>query len=383
MVQSFHRTCLNFHVSKNCPNKLLRPKAYDSKIADSFSPAFSIHSHLPHIHTHYTSATSLPAIEHHKVYTLPAYTHSSRVPKKKSSIPCIRENNVIRVVFQKQMAKILQDAEAWIDNQMEELLERYNCQGSSNTFDMGQVRQAFNEIIPYEDPFFSHVFSVTARRVINLDRENNRPCYPVGQFPPPAGAPIQFTVPHVLPEQEHFNDRIQFQDQNGFQQHQINQNQQQNQYQQQYQQPQYQQHNQHQQYQQQQEAFQNINQVPRAQHFQQHQNFDIRHQDFIQPRQVHLQQRHRVEENLPIFHWKKGHRKKHKKKSRSIVIHQFLIAILIHLKVLKVILTNHSPFKKQIKSQTDNYQKKQRRFKRQSIDTGKKVWKLQKSCLED
>lgn len=271
------------------------------------------------------------------------------------------------------MAKILQDAEAWIDNQMEELLERYNCQGSSNTFDMGQVRQAFNEIIPYEDPFFSHVFSVTARRVINLDRENNRPCYPVGQFPPPAGAPIQFTVPHVLPEQEHFNDRIQFQDQNGFQQHQINQNQQQNQYQQQYQQPQYQQHNQHQQYQQQQEAFQNINQVPRAQHFQQHQNFDIRHQDFIQPRQVHLQQRHRVEENLPIFHWKKGHRKKHKKKSRSIVIHQFLIAILIHLKVLKVILTNHSPFKKQIKSQTDNYQKKQRRFKRQSIDTGKKV----------
>lgn len=112
------------------------------------------------------------------------------------------------------MAEILQDADAWIDNQIEELLERYNSQGGSETYNMGQFRQAFSEIIPFEDPLFLHVFSVTARRAINYDRARNRFCYPVGHFPPPAGVPLQFTVPYVLPEPIVQPDNNQFQNQN-------------------------------------------------------------------------------------------------------------------------------------------------------------------------
>lgn len=91
---------------------------------------------------------------------------------------------------------------------------------------MGQFRQAFSNIIPYDDPFFQHIFSITARRAINLYAENNRPRYPVSQFPPPPGIPIQYTIPHVIPEQGiHLNqegrqqkNQERVQDRNNFQQ---------------------------------------------------------------------------------------------------------------------------------------------------------------------
>lgn len=200
------------------------------------------------------------------------------------------------------MAEILQDADAWIDNNIEELLERYNAQGGSNTYNMGQFRQAFSEIIPYVDPHFQHVFSITARRAIEQDRVNNRFCYPVGQFPPPPGIPIHLTIPHVLPEppQHRENDHFHFQNFNNYQQHQNQQHQQQ---QERFQQP---------------DQFQQIQQLQQQQH---QQDFEARIQgqqrQRQQPPREEAAERRRPLEQSSDEERENRRKKQKKKKSRK------------------------------------------------------------------
>ncbi|KAH9823946.1 hypothetical protein DFH28DRAFT_1017091, partial [Melampsora americana] len=82
---------------------------------------------------------------------------------------------------------------------LQALLQTYDAEGGSNTFNMTVLRNSFAQTIPYSDSNFHRDFSIFATEAVARDLKANRFVYPIGGQLPDPSIPIKDTDPYIFP----------------------------------------------------------------------------------------------------------------------------------------------------------------------------------------